>query len=693
QIYNAYAGMEIGDAITAAAADTPAPAAATPYTIKIGPGSYSEAITGSAYLSLIGESPNNTIITQVSGDLVTLGGIAGFGLENLTLQLTAAVAADALIELATGANTLVVLRNLIFDLTGAAAGNAMYAVNSDAAFAHTVALEECKGSVGGTGVSAFVRDSAGTLTATMRSNTLTMNSANGFIFVGVTTVVTVYAFEDSYTGTGALVSMGAANHRIVTHGGAVDMDAASTHGAGELTTWKTGRQQYEVNPSFLVQHAITAAAADTPAPAAAAPYTVLIHPGVYAEVVACSAWVNLKGMDRESVIVSQTNADVITLASNVVIEDLTVRITTPDVGAKNLIDDGAAALTGVFLRNLALVYTTPAAIANVGLLLTGGSTVVMERCSADWAVPGTGAEIVLSVTTAASTVLVDGCNFRNTNVTAGSLINSAFAGTVITVVDSRLAGTVTHLAASAGIIRIANSQYRSVVRTGTGNIVDEDPDLKDAPWHVMNRGWESLDAYDVTGVVGGGVIALGGSGQVALTITNAAIDVAGICSPLDVANSLESSWKVERTPRYLKSIGIHLYGAGANGNRMFFGLRETIGNAVPDPAGAEEYAGFDWDGTDFRAVSSDGGGVGVQTAVATDPIVDVHHQLEVIIFSGVQVEFYVDGVLVATHSAAAGLPNAATFLDWQELIHALGTGAAAAGVVTVRRGGVQECPA
>jgi len=54
----------------------------------------------------------------------------------------------------------------------------------------------------------------------------------------------------------------------------------------------------------------------------------------------------------------------------------------------------------------------------------------------------------------------------------------------------------------------------------------------------------------------------------------------------------------------------------------------------------------------------------------------------------VKVEFYVDGVLVATHSTR--YPAAAMF--WQELVHGTGTGAASACDTTLRRGRVQECP-
>ncbi|GAI75571.1 unnamed protein product, partial [marine sediment metagenome] len=246
-------------------------------------------------------------------------------------------------------------------------------------------------------------------------------------------------------------------------------------------------QEYHVYAGMRIQDAITAAITATPNPADTAPYTILIHPGIYDEAITCASWVNLRGIGpKGSVVIRQVNADVLQLNSNVELQNMTVLITTPAAGAKSLIKDAGNAYTGVRLSDIVLAYTTPAAIANVGILLTGGSTVILERCSAIW-VAGTAAEVVLSVTTAASTVTVDGCNFSNNNSVA-SLINSAFAGTVITVVDSRLHGAASHLVASAGIIRVANSQYRSIARTG-GNIVDESPQLQDAPWKVHRWDW------------------------------------------------------------------------------------------------------------------------------------------------------------------------------------------------------------
>lgn len=561
------------------------------------------------------------------------------------------------IDLSTGACTVFAMRCVI-QIGG---------VDTAGAFAHTLTFRHCN----------FTAQNLAS--AATGATTLSM--------VGCTNVGTI-----TNAGTGAFtiresevasVNQSNATGSISLFGGTL----LACAGAVGSVTWKTAAQQYDVIAGMVVGRAITAAAADSPTPAATAPYTVLIHPGIYAEVVTCSSFVHLRGMAKDAVTIQQTNADVVTLASNLDIENLTVRITTPATTAKSLIKDNAAALTGVKLKDVVLAYTTPAAIANVGVLLTGGTTLTMERCSADWAVPGTGAEIVLSVTTAASTVMVDGCNFRNTNVTAGSLINVAFAGSVVTVVDSRLAGTVSHLVASAGIIRVSNSQYRSVARSGTGDIVDESPEAKSYAFHVVKTSFEVdvANATYATRTAVGGAVLEGGAGQARLRINDNALDAAGIENAADAAGALDSSFTAGQTIRYCRQISANAFRTTTD---MFFGLRATLGAAVP--GAAEDHFGFIWDGTNFKASSSDGAGVG-QTTNLTTPSTGAQHQLEAIqLRTGV--EFYVDGVLVATHTGV-GIPTAGGNLDFQDYQISDGGGGATTSDVTLREGFIAECPA
>ncbi|GAF96976.1 unnamed protein product, partial [marine sediment metagenome] len=179
-----------------------------------------------------------------------------------------------------------------------------------------------------------------------------------------------------------------------------------------------------------------------------------------------------------------------------------------------------------------------------------------------------------------------------------------------------------------------------------------------------------------------------GTGQVQLMVNAASgpeIEAVEILQA--IANARINSANPIRTPRFLTQVVVTDFHADV---RMFFGLRETLGDAIPDIVN-EECAGFDWDGSNFRAISSDGGGAGVSTNLAT-PSEGPMVQLEVIVLSQVQVEFYVNGVLVATHDTAAGIPT--VNIDWQHLLNNY-TGGGGAGIVyvTVANGGVQQCPA
>jgi len=284
-----------------------------------------------------------------------------------------------------------------------------------------------------------------------------------------------------------------------------------------------------------------------------------------------------------------------------------------------------------------------------------------------------GGQNVASAATGATTLAMGGC----TNVgTVSNLGTGTFA-----IQNSILAGATVNNALA--IIRLRNCDYRIITRTN-GNIVDESMALIDGIFKVIHKVWEVLTAAVYNSrTAGAGSITLGGAGQVLLKTGNAAADVAGLESAVDAAGALASSLTPARTIRYVQHFSASAF-AGANGCRHFFGVRATLGDAFP--AAAEQHAGFIWDGANFYASSSDG--VAETTNLAT-PSTGAQHTLEVIVFGGVKVEFYVDGVLGATHSTR--YPAAAMY--WQELVHGAGTGAASACDTTLRRGRVQECPA
>ena len=192
--------------------------------------------------------------------------------------------------------------------------------------------------------------------------------------------------------------------------------------------------------------------------------------------------------------------------------------------------------------------------------------------------------------------------------------------------------------------------------------------------------WECALANSQVAVRGTPVDA--GSGQVMLEVTDNGADQEAVEATGEVAGSLSNHYDPARTPRYLGQISVDAFDAHVT---MFYGLRETLGNAVP--GAAEHHAGFDWNGANFRAVSGDG--VAQEATNLTTPTVAVQNQLEVVVIGGVQVECYVNGVLVATHSTR--VPTAV--LDWQHLLATAGAGGGDVIQVTVRPGGAQCCPA
>ncbi|GAH65797.1 unnamed protein product, partial [marine sediment metagenome] len=187
--------------------------------------------------------------------------------------------------------------------------------------------------------------------------------------------------------------------------------------------------------------------------------------------------------------------------------------------------------------------------------------------------------------------------------------------------------------------------------------------------------------------------------QIIIETLDSGAGVMAVETLTELARALGNEFTPARTPRFLTQISAHTDNASGEGQpafdpdvTMFYGLRQTLGPALP--AHPEHHAGFIWTGAAFTASSNDG--VATQTTTPLDtPSDDAQHQLEVIVFGGVttvgRVEFYIDGVLVATHST--NIPTAV--LDWQHLIIGLGTGAGAGDTisVTVRNGGTQECPA
>ncbi len=478
-------------------------------------------------------------------------------------------------------------------------------------------------------------------------------------------------------------------------------------------TVRVGTGLVGLNEFTSISSAITFAAAQSPT--AANPWTVEVYPGIYTGALTMSDYVNLIGIGpRGSVIVALATGTAVTLATSD-IENITVRLTA--ISGGSIYFYATAAVTSRIF-NCVAESTTPGALAHYILQVETASTITIEQCYCS--IGGTGSStLVRSITNAATIRLKDNdftlntvngwlfwvraaaviTSFRNryagtckgfNNVTAQSTFTFDHDDILTTGVFDSPYGTHSFnhcrivpivAAGNTATMRIKNSAYRTISRSGTGNIVDESPQFLDSIFHLASYiGDVKIASANIATRTSVGTVTDGGNGQCVLRA--AAVGYAGIENPADATGGLATTFNPARTPRFAVQFSEDSFPANCT---MFLGLRATLGNAVP--AMNEIHAGFRWDGTNFIASSSNGGGVGVADNCTT-PSTGAQHQLEVIILGGIQVEFYIDGALVFTHATAAGLPSGE--MNWQVLLI---TAAIQTVDLSVRRLSVQECPA
>lgn len=520
-----------------------------------------------------------------------------------------------------------------------------------------------------------------------------------------------------YGSESALLSNTNATGSITTYGGYI---YAITRAVGPIVWWQESRTLCVVpcttTSDTIIQWAINAAVA-APAPSATNIYTIHMHPGIYDEQLAAADYVNLRGIGpKGSVVIYQNNANVIDNLGYNELQNLTVRLGTITGSRRFLRKSNAGTLR---VTDVIFEVVTPGANGYRLLEVVNSGTITMERCSG--ILGGTGAALIIDGS-AGCTIYWIGNNFTVNNVNAYYIQSSTYvilysngnrwAGTcmmfnvpagggtyifdndAITCTGAWTNGNSTMtfrncaieapvVAGNLARVRLRNCSYRAIQRSGTGNIVDTSPYLSDAPWHVVK--WDWMTALACMDVAVRGTPTDAGSGQVLLEVTDNVAGQEAVEANTEAAGSLENGFTPARTPRFLDQIAVDSFDANVT---MFFGLRETLGNSLP--AATEDHAGFIWDGTNFKSSSDDG--TATQTTNLTTPSTDAQHQLEVIVFGGVTtvgaVEFYVDGVLVATHTTRIPV----SVLDWQHLVLTAGAGGGDEIDVTVRPGGCQECP-
>jgi len=540
--------------------------------------------------------------------------------------------------------------------------------------------------------------------------------ATGATVIACDGVSTIDAITNSGTGLFTIRGSYVDSINCLNAGGSVRVRGGTvnsiTRAVGSVVWWQDNNTLKVIACDTTTDTVIGWAIAE-----AAAGDVILLHPGTYDEPVVCKAGVNLKGIGlKGSVVIQRTDSDIITLANNIEIADLTVRLVTPNA-ARYLILDNAAACTAK-MTNLVMEITTPSNFAHNIFRFSGAGTYTIERCSYD--IGGNGSTYGVNNQPNAATIKLVGNDFTMTNPNAqhiGSPASGTWTGsgnrwTGTSKVFSINAGTFTFdncallstrtwvntgstitlrncaieapvVAGNGALVRMKNCSYRAIQRTATGNIVDESPELKDAPWHIERWTWQAALANAQVGVRGAPVD--GGSGQVHLPVTDGgAASRVAVEANAEVVGTLGTEFTPAKTPRFITQIAIDNWATAATNFKMFFGLRETLGDNVP--VANEDHAGFEWDATNFNAIN--GLGANKSSTALTTPGNGVHVQLEVIVVGGVQVEFYINGVLV--HTETNNVP--AAVLDWQHLMEALANSTATTINGTMRNGGTQECP-
>jgi len=189
---------------------------------------------------------------------------------------------------------------------------------------------------------------------------------------------------------------------------------------------------------LTIGDAITYAVAQTPS--ASNLYTIAIYPGVYTEAVTMAAFVNVKGVGtRNSVVIYQSDATVVTLATNSTIENLTVRLgATGDLSS--IIDNGVACVATIKDVILESTYTGGGAWNPIHISGDGTYTIDGVYMRKTELLGGEGDDCFLYVDHCTATIYVTNCDIdmRGTAPDEGEAMNMMFliVGTDVATIHS-----------------------------------------------------------------------------------------------------------------------------------------------------------------------------------------------------------------------------------------------------------------
>lgn len=561
QQYEVWPGMQISDAIAGAAAPLDvAPSAANPYTVLIHPGIYDEQITMSSYVNLMGVgSKGSVVIYQNNANVVILAD--NVELQNLTLRIGTQDADRNCITDNFVACTAKMTEIVFESVTPGAGTSSWHALEIRGAGNYIVERCSYRETVGtGDSCGFFIYEAAATLRII----------GGDFYMSGATGPPT------SSKSHIAVIKGAGADCLIISEGNRYDGDEyCNTHYmedgtclhsqdailtqlteqitlAGVSVCIKNNRQEYEVYEGMWIQHAITAAAADTPTPSATNPYTVLIHPGIYTEVVTMADYVNIQGVGgRGAVIITTVNdADMFKLATATV-SDVTIRLQTPDIARSVVRDNGVKT---AIMERVVIEVTTPSTFNHRLVVLWAASTLTMDSCS--YNVGGTGAiEGVRG--SAAVTVHLFNNDFTLNNVNARH-ISSDNAGATWTGGGNRYAGTCAMFWVTNGTITLDNE---AVVCTGmaSGDVTGGTVTLR-----TGHNSYEVFPGMQIQHAVGAGRYIFLHPGTYILTAT---LDIDYSALAEDVSLTIQGCGRQTIITTATANLDI-IYAHGASGHEM-----------------------------------------------------------------------------------------------------------------------------
>lgn len=442
------------------------------YKIEVMPGVYTEAVTMKDYIDVV--APYGRVLIQppaTSTFAVTMD--SDTMLQGVQIDLS--VAADSATGIVIGALTNVTVEDCW--ITGGAAGDKGI---TDASAGTTVIIRKCRiDSV----ATCYQKTAAGTTwVADNRMTALTngtdvdadlgtlslfdnelMAQGTGYNLDVAGAVVTVNSYSNSMTNantTGAAIRIGD-NGSAWVYSYEDNFSRVTHSGAGHMV-YQQDIQTFYIYNGMKIADATTRITALGDA-AAAKRYLIHVFAGAYAEALTMLQYVDLVGESNESVIISQANAAVITLAADSRVKSVQVQVTA------------ANGVAGIVANNLAglledvVVSITSAGGVNYAVSTTGTGGIEAHDC--EFTV-GAAADFALNASGTGTNIVYDS-EFINT-VATGYAVNVGSAVTLSSFNSKLRASNGFYLVSNAATLVLSyGDDYTNVVFSGaTGAFVD-----------------------------------------------------------------------------------------------------------------------------------------------------------------------------------------------------------------------------